>query len=483
MDMTENKLQFPKKAKTKEELLAFVKENKRKDVQWRKGKAFCLVYHPGDERASMIKEIYDQYYSDNALNPGATPSLTKMESQVIAMCADLFHGDDQVRGNITSGGTESILLAVKSARDWAKKHKPNIKNPEVIVPASVHPAFIKGFQYFGVQFKSVPLKNYRADPAAIENEINENTILLVASAPSYPHGLMDPVSEISELAFKNDILCHVDSCIGGFLLPFIKKLGYPIPEFDFNLRGVTSISADLHKFGYAPKGSSVILYRNADLRKFQFSVYTKWNGGVYGSPTIGGTRPGGCIAGSWAAINGIGEEGYLDMAEVTMSTSQKLIDGVKLIEELSIIEQPEMSIFSFQSEQLNVYQLADLLNKKGWHFERQHLPPSLHFTVNYIHKDIVDEFLTDLNTCVQEVQKFNLSKIGDKLQVGLVKGLKKVLPKGTISKFQKTQSSSDDIHKENTAPMYGMMNVLSGTDDLDEIVLDFMDKINTLDPS
>ena len=188
----------------------------------------------------------------------------------------------------------------------------------------------------------------------------------------------------------------------------------------------------------------------------------------------------GCIAGSWAAINGIGED-YLEMAEKTIHTTKALIQGVKEIQELDIVGEPKMTIFSFKSNTINVYQLADILNKKGWHFERQHLPPSLHFTVNYIHKDVVDEFLTDLKASVEEVKKFNLSKIGDKIQVGIVKGLKKVLPKGTISKIQKSQSSSEDIHKENTAPMYGMMNVLSGSEDLDEIVLDFMDKINTLE--
>ncbi len=474
-------LNFPKKSKSTKELLDFVNAHKSKDVDWKKGRAFCLVYSPGEERTKMIKEIFDMYYSDNALNPGATPSLTKMETQVISMCADLFNGDEKVRGNITSGGTESILLAIKTARDWAKKHKPNITKPEVIIPASAHPAFIKAFQYFGITYKAIPLDNYKADVALIKEAITANTIMLVASAPSYPHGLMDPISKIASLAKENGILCHVDSCIGGFILPFLQKLGHQIEPFDFQVDGVTSISADLHKYGYSPKGASIVLYKNAALRKFQFSVYTKWNGGVYGSPTMGGTRPGGCIAGSWAAINGIGEEGYLEMAEKTIYTTKALIQGVKEIQELDIVGEPKMTIFSFKSNTINVYQLADILNKKGWHFERQHLPPSLHFTVNYIHKDVVDEFLADLKASVEEVKKFNLSKIGDKIQVGIVKGLKKVLPKGTISKIQKSQSSSEDIHKENTAPMYGMMNVLSGSEDLDEIVLDFMDKINTLE--
>ena len=479
--MKKPKIQFPKTGSSKEQLLASLKKHRSKDIDWRKGKAFCLVYYPGDEKAKLIKEIYDEFYAENALNPSATPTLSRMESEVVSMCADLFNGDANVRGNITSGGTESILLAVKTARDWAKQHKPDIKNPEVIIPSSAHPAFIKAFKYFNLDFVVVPVKAFRADVNAMEKAISKNTILLIGSAPSYPHGLIDPIPEIAALAKKNNLLCHVDSCIGGFILPFVKKLGYPLVDFDFKADGVTSISADMHKYGYSPKGASIVLYKNSSLRKFQFSVYTKWSGGVYGSPTILGTRPGGCIAGAWAALKGIGENGYLDMAKHTMNATKQMIAGIDEMKDLQLIDQPDMTIVSFQSSTINVYQLADILNKKGWHFERQQLPPSLHFTINYIHKDIIDVFLKDLKASIREVKKFKLSKISDKLQIGLVKGVKNILPEGSISKFQKSQSSSNDIYKENTSPMYGMMNVLAGSDELDDIVLDFLDKINSLE--
>lgn len=480
-NMNKPKILFPTKGTPKKELLKSIKSNREKDVDWKNGRAFCLIYYPGEERANMIKEIYDEYYSDNALNPSATPSLTRLESEVISMCADLFNGSDEVRGNITSGGTESILLAIKTARDWAKKHRPDIKRPQVIIPASAHPAFVKAFHYFEMDFVPVPLKDYRADIHAMENAITSNTILMVGSAPSYPHGLMDPIKEIAGIAKKYHLLCHVDSCIGGFMLPFAKKLGYPIEDFDFSVDGVTSISADLHKYGYSAKGASIVLYSNSELRKYQFSVYTTWNGGIYGSPTIGGTRPGGCIAGAWAALKGIGEDGYLEMAKVTMDATKKIIDGVHAIDDLELIGNPDMSILAFKSSSIDVYQLADVLNKKGWHFERQQLPPSLHLTVNYIHGNVADDFVSDLKDALVEVKKFKFSKIGSKLQVGVVKSLKKVLPKGTIAKVQKSQSKSDDIHQENTAAMYGMMNVLTGTGDLDDIVLDFMDKINSIE--
>jgi sphinganine-1-phosphate aldolase len=290
---------------------------------------------------------------------------------------------------------------------------------------------------------------------------------------------MDPIAEIAAIAKEKNIFCHVDACIGGFMLPFVKKLGYPIPEFDFSIDGVTSISADIHKYGYSSKGSSVILYKNSDIRKFQFSLYTKWNGGVYGSPTMTGTRPGGSIAGAWAALKAIGMDGYLEMAKTTMEVTNKIKTSIDGIKELEIIGHPDMSILAFKSDKIDVFKLADELNKKGWHFERQQLPPSLHFTINYIHRLVADEFINDLNECVEISKKFTLDSFATSLQTKAVKGLSKILPSGTIAKLQKGGSGSA-IKKENTAAMYGMMGALSGTDDLEEIVLDFLDKINSV---
>ncbi|MES2798928.1 MAG: aspartate aminotransferase family protein [Bacteroidota bacterium] len=477
--MSRPKITFPEQAASLSELEQIIQEKRINDVDWKKGKAFCLVYHPGEECYEKIKTIYNLYFSDNALNPTATPSLAELEAETVSMCADLFNGDENVRGNITTGGTESILLAVKTARDFAKKNSPKISKGNVIVPASVHPAFMKAFHYFELDFISIEVdKNGRADAQAMKNAINENTIMMVASAPSYPHGLMDPIEEIAAIAKENNILCHVDACVGGFMLPFVKRLGHTIPAFDFSVEGVTSISADIHKYGYSSKGSSVILYKNADLRKSQFSLYTKWNGGIYGSPTMTGTRPGGSIAGAWAALKGIGMDGYLEMAKVTMEVTQKIRNAINDNPKLELIGDPEISILAFQSSKIDVFRLADELNKKGWHFERQQLPPSLHFTINYIHRLSVDDFIKDLNACVEEASKFSVGSMTTGLQVGIVKGLSKILPSGTIAKLQK--NGTDNLKKENTAAMYGMMGALSGTDDLEEIVLDFLDKVNSV---
>lgn len=477
--MGEVKMKFPSGAALKEELLKYIEQKRLKDIDWRKGRAFCLVYHPGEDREKTIKAVYEQYFSDNALNPTATPSLAELETETVSMCADLFHGNENTRGNITTGGTESILLAVKTARDWATKNKPNIKRAHVVLPESAHPAFMKAFHYFNVDFTPVKVgTDYKADVAAMQKAITPNTVLLVASAPSYPHGVMDPIAEIASVAKQRGLLFHVDACIGGFILPFLKELGYPVPDFDFAVDGVTSISADLHKYGYSSKGSSVILYKNAELRKSQFSLYTKWNGGIYASPTITGTRPGGSIAGAWAAIKAIGREGYLEMADATMKTTLKLKAEFESVPELQIMGQPCATMVAFKSDKLDVYQLADELNKKGWHFERQQLPPSLHFTVNYIHRNIADEFIADFNQCIETVRNNRLAGIGNKVQATAVKGLSKILPAGTIAKLQK--NSTGDLNNENKAAMYGMMGALSGTDDLETMVLDFLDNIYTL---
>ena len=476
--MNKPKYGFPKQSTTVRELLEIINQKKQKDIDWRKGRAFCLVYHPGDEREQAIKEIFDQYYADNALNPTATPSLAELETETVSMCADLFQGDEAVCGNISTGGTESIILAVKTARDWALKNKANITKAHIVIPESVHPAFMKACHYLDVDYTTIAVdSNLRADVKAMEAAIASNTVLLVGSAPSYPFGIIDPISDIAALAKRKNILCHVDACVGGFMLPFIKDLGYPVPAFDFSVDGVTSMSADIHKYGYSPKGASVILYKTHELRRFQFSLYTKWAGGIYGSPTITGTRPGCNIAGAWAAIRTIGRSGYLEMARATMDATETIKGAVSQLEDLELIGKPDMSIVAFKSDKLDMFMLADELNKKGWHFERQQLPPSLHFTVNYIHKEIVHEFVADLNEAVGEVRKQRLAQMGNKLQSTLVKGLSKILPEGTIAKLQK--NSTPDLNNENKAAMYGMMGALSGTDDLDQIVLNFLDTIYT----
>jgi len=477
-------MNFPKQGMTKTMLLRQMQERKQADAKWQEGRTFSLVYHPAnDEIMQMVKDAYLLFFNENGLNPNAFPSLKKMENEVIAMCADLFRGNENTCGSMTSCGTESIFLALKTARAWANKHKSYIKEPEIILATSAHPAFQKACHYLGIKAVVVPMDaKYRADMTSIWQAINRNTIMIIGSAPAYPHGVIDPIEKMAKLALENNLLLHVDACVGGFMLPFMEKLGYEVPAFDFSLDGVTSISADLHKYGYAAKGASVILYNDKELRKQQFFVYSNWVGGIYASATASGTRPGGAIAAAWAALNGIGLDGYLKLAKTTMNTTTKLKRSIESIDGLKILGQPDMSILAIASDKINVYAVADELSTKGWYLDRQQDPPSIHLTISPIHAQYMDEFLIDLRESYANVSKISLNKISTKIQVAAVKGLKRFLPDKAFNKIQSTVTKRGNVSSKNqTAAMYGMMNVLADSENLDEMIIDLLDKTYSLE--
>ncbi|MCS7086809.1 MAG: aminotransferase class V-fold PLP-dependent enzyme, partial [Bacteroidia bacterium] len=377
-------------------------------------------------------------------------------------------------GVMTTGGTESILMAVFAAREHARATRPHIRHPEMVVPVSVHPAFEKAAHYFDVVPVRIPLDgDYKADLNRMREAITPNTILLVASAPCYPYGVMDPIAEIGALALEKNLLLHVDACVGGFMLPFIRKAGYEVEAFDFSVPGVTSISADLHKYGYAAKGASVILYKNAELRKRQFFVYTEWPGGIYGSPAMLGTRPGGAIAAAWAVIRRLGEEGYVQIAKAVMETTQKLRAGIEAIEELHIIGNPKMSILAFGSEKLDIYAVSDELTLKGWYMDRQQRPASLHLTVNYAHIAGADDFLRDLRAAVQKVKSRRWASVGRKVYKTAAKTALRIAPRSWITGLAGGKVPTQG----RTAAMYGMMGELPDRGDVHELVLHFLDKI------
>ncbi|MFX0142564.1 MAG: pyridoxal phosphate-dependent decarboxylase family protein [Candidatus Hodarchaeota archaeon] len=424
--MARPKVILPEKGVPETELLKEMEDLRGNDINWRDGKVWSLVYHATDEHTEMLKKAYTMFFSKNALSPIAFPSLKKFETEVISMAVDLFNGDKRCCGSMTSGGTESILMAIKTYRDWAKEKFPHIKEPEMVLPSSAHPAFDKGADYFKVKSVRVPVNKdtHRADVNAMEAAISENTIFLVGSACDFPRGVVDPISDLGEITQKRGIGLHIDACLGGFMLPFVKKLGYQIPDFDFSVPGVTSISADVHKYGYGAKGASTILYRKERIWKHQFSVYTDWSGGIYISPSMRGTRPGGAIAAAWAAMNHLGVDGYLNLAKTVMTASKKLIEGINKISELYIIGEPVMSVFSFTSDKIDVYHLGDLLDKKGWHLDRIQFPNALHMMVNPHHAEIVEIFLKDLEETVKEVvENPGKSSEGDAAIYGMVASL------------------------------------------------------------
>lgn len=274
-----------------EDVLSRMREMRAEDARWQEGRTWSLVYNAGEDIRRLVAEAYTEFMSENGLSPLAFPSLRRFESEVLAIGAELFHGDTAA-GTLTSGGTESILMAVKTARDLARAER-GITEPEMVLPASVHPAFQKAAHYFGVKAVNVPLgPDFRADVEAMRAAVGPRTVLVVGSAPAYPQGVVDPIRELAAMAQEKGVLFHVDACLGGFLLPFAKKLGHAIPDFDFAVPGVTSLSADLHKYGYAAKGASLVLYRTPELRRHQFFTYADWSGGIYASPSMAGTRPG-----------------------------------------------------------------------------------------------------------------------------------------------------------------------------------------------
>ncbi|MFX0032126.1 MAG: pyridoxal phosphate-dependent decarboxylase family protein [Candidatus Hodarchaeota archaeon] len=441
--MVRPKVVLPEKGILSNELLDEMNLIAKDDVDWKEGKVWSLVYHASDEHTELLKKSYQLFFEKNALSPLAFPSLKKFETEVVSMVVDLFNGDRKCCGSMTSGGTESILMAVKTYRDWAREKFPKIKNPEMLLPSSAHPAFYKGADYFNVKPVIIPVdKNtHRADVDTMEKALNENTILIVGSACDFPRGVVDPISDLATLAQTKGIGMHVDSCLGGFMLPFVKKLGYKVPEFDFSVPGVTSISADVHKYGYGAKGASTILYRNDKIWKHQFSVYTDWSGGVYISTTMRGTRPGGAIAAAWVAMRSLGIDGYLKLAKIVMDATRKLIDGVKQIPELYILGEPVMSVFSFTSDEINIFQLGDELDKRGWHLDRIQFPSALHMMVNPHHADVIDDFLNDLRDAIEAVRK-HPEKIsdGEAAMYGMIASLPdRAKVKNFIINFLKTQ--------------------------------------------
>lgn len=398
---------LPEKGTAKAQLETELKEIHSHDFDFEGGKVFAYAYHYTEEHTDLLKYAYNLFFSANALNPMAFPSAKKFESEVVSMCADLFHGDQKVFGNITTGGSESLLMAVKTYRDWARKEKPEIKHPEMIVPESAHPALSKAAHYFDVTIIYIPLdKNGLADVNALKKALSPNTILVVGSACEYPRGGVDPIPEMAQIAMEHGCGFHTDSCVGGFMLPFLKKLGYPnIPEFDFNVPGVTSISADLHKYGLTAKMSSVLLFRKEKTWKNQFYANTEWIGGIYTSPTMPGTRSIAMLAAAWAGMMHLGMEGYCEMAKTTMQTAERLRDGVKKIPGLKVFGQPVMTLFSFGSDEFNVYPIADLMAQRGWVMDRLQKPPALHCIVMPNQANIVDTFLKDLAECTEIVRK------------------------------------------------------------------------------
>jgi glutamate/tyrosine decarboxylase-like PLP-dependent enzyme len=394
---------LPRSGRPAAEILAELSALQARDVDWKSGRAFSLAYHAGPDVLALATEALARFQSTNALNVAAFPSLRTMQSEVVAMVADLLHGGPDAAGFMTSGGTESILLAVKAARNRGRAR--GVAAPEMVLPTTAHAAFEKGAEYFGVRSVRVPVRDdFTADPAAMAAAMTPDTVLLVASAPSYPQGVIDPVSEIAAMAMARDINCHVDACMGGITLPMLERLGHPLPPFDFRVAGVTSMSVDLHKYGYTAKGASVIVHRNKALRKHQTFATDNWLGGAYASSGILGTKSGGPIAAAWAVMHHLGAEGYLRLTATARAATEALIAGLRRIPGVRILGEPAATLVAFTFEDADAFAVGDALGRRGWVVDQQQPPPSLHCTVNAVHGPVIDAFLADVRAALADVR-------------------------------------------------------------------------------
>jgi len=430
---------LPEKGLEREEILREMEALRcREASRWKDGYVSGAVYHGDEEHIRFLNRVYAIHSQANPLHSDLWPSTTKFEAEVVAMTARMLGApppegagdpEGEVCGTVSSGGTESILLAMKSYRDRARAER-KITDPEMVIPVTAHAAFEKASQYFHIKLVKIPVRDdCRADTDELRKAVNRRTVVIVGSAPSFPHGAVDPVEEMSELARRRGIGFHTDACLGGFVLPWAERLGYDVPPFDFRLPGVTSMSADTHKYGYAAKGTSVVLYRGRSLRRYQYYTTTEWPGGLYFSPTLAGSRPGALSAACWAAMVSMGEAGYLEATRKILETAARIKEGIRAIPELRVLGDP-LWVIAFASDVLDVYRVMDFMSERHWNLNGLHKPSCVHLcvTLRQTQPGVADRFLEDLRAAVEHVKSAPAGKGG----MAPVYGLAARLPLRTV---------------------------------------------------
>ncbi|KAG5498730.1 hypothetical protein JKF63_03018 [Porcisia hertigi] len=395
-------LVLPEKSTPEAEVLQLItKLHKDLDLAYEEGGLSGAVYHGGKSHTAFMNNVMAIFQWSNPLHSDIFGATRKMEAEIVSMVLQMYNGHllPDAGGAVTSGGTESIMMALKTYRDWGRKTR-GFERPSVVAPITIHPAFDKGAEYFGINLIKVPIVEAtgRVDPKEMQKYIRYDTIAIAASAPNFPHGVVDPIEEIAEIAYQHGIGMHVDCCLGGFIMPFLEKTGRAAPVVDFRNRGVTSISCDTHKYGYAPKGTSTVLYRSKELRSFQFCCVAEWPGGMYCSPAVSGSKPGNVIAGTWAAMVRMGMEGYVECCDKIVSTREKMTAELRKLPFLRIIGDPTACAFAFTSESIDIFLLGDGLKSRGWMLNNLQFPSGLQFSVTLLHTPpaVVERFLKDV---------------------------------------------------------------------------------------
>ncbi len=460
-------MKIPQKGLKRNEIFKELDSFRTDDLDWRSGRAFGYIFDPGPEVRKVSKEAYSMFLTENGLDFTVFPSLLKLENELVDMARRHLNGNEQVVGNFTSGGTESIILAVKTARDYFRASKPEIEEPEMILPTTGHAAFHKAAHYLGVRVVQTPVDpvTFKADVDAVREAITPATILIVGSAPSYAHGVVDPIREMAGLALENHILFHSDACMGGFMLPYFRRLGTPVPDFDFSVPGVTSLSMDLHKYAYTAKGASLILYRDKNLRRYQIFACSRWTGYTMVNNAVQSSKSGGPMAAAWAVINFIGDEGYLELARRKLKATQQVVEGIEKIKGLKLLGKPEMCLVAFTSDALNIFNIIDDMNEKGWYIQ-----PALSFgnSIQHIHISInvsnvgwISQFLTDLEESMEKVEEMKPEGLAIDLKQALTSMDPDTITNEAFSKILEMAGIKGKDLPKKMAKVNGLLNVLS----------------------
>ncbi len=379
---------------------AKLREKAADDVKWREGKTGLYIFNAGEEVERVKKSAYAMFSEENGLGPAAFPSLAHMEHEIVGFGLSLLNAPEGAAGAMTSGGTDSIVMSVKAARDYARANGKS--GPfNIVTPFSAHPAFHKAAMMMDLEVRRTPLRDYLADPAAIADAADERTIMIVGSAPCFPFGLIDPIAELGELATQRGLWLHVDACVGGYLAPFVRMNGADLPAFDFSVPGVSSISGDLHKYGYASKGASTVFFRSDAMKECMIFDAGPWPLGRMITPTLAGTRPGGAIAAAWAVMHFLGVDGYRAKQRMVTQAREKIEAGVKRLG-FRVLGEPQLGIVSFAHDGADVFALLAKLHQKGWITAANIEPKALHLMLSPVHLKAADDYLRDLEEALKE---------------------------------------------------------------------------------